>query len=238
MLMLTFSDNSWTRDYEHVFTMRDIHEAFGLSLGLNDYPIFDEEYRAVLNQRIYDHFAYRQVAAETPQMFVFFLNRRMREQMPVYNAIYKQVLSETFDPFATYVSNADGNSRNASTDTGSVAQHESSGNESTSDSTSTSILSNTPASFMNDPTEPRYMSQLTQNKGTTSGTGSATSDVTNNTKSDSNAARDYIDHLTSRSGYFGDNVLNALATGFLNTDLLVCDMLEPCFMQVWTDQPD
>ena len=235
--MLTFSDNDWTRDYEHVFTLRDIHEAFGLPLGLNDYPIFDEAYRDVLNQRIYDHFAYREIAADTPQMFVFYLNRRMRENMPVYNAIYKQVLADNFDPFATYVSNADGNSRNASDAKGSTAQHDSSTSKATSDSLSRSILSNTPASFMEDPAEPRYMSQLTQNTGNSTNDSTATSDVTNNSTNAQKAARDYIDHVTSRSGYLGDNVLNALSSGFLNTDLMVCDMLEPCFMQLWNDQP-
>lgn len=235
--MLTFSDNDWARDYEHVFTLRDIHEAFGLSLGLADYPIFDESYRDVLNRRIYDHFAYREIAADTPQLFVFYLNRRMRENMPAYNAIYRQVLSETFDPFATQVTDTDGNSRNASDTTASTAQHESSSSNATSESLSRSIISNTPASFMEDPTEPRYMSQLTQNTGNSTNDSTGTTDATNNSTNAQKAARDYITHLTSRSGYFGDNVVNALSSGFLNTDLMVCDMLEPCFMQVWNDRP-
>lgn len=235
--MVTFSDNDWARDYEHVFTLRDIHEAFGLPLGLADYPIFDEDYRAVLNQRIYDHFAYREIAADTPQLFVFYLNRRMRENMPAYNAVYKQVLTQGFDPFATQVTDTDGNSRNTNDTTASTAQHESSASNATSESLSRSILSNTPASFMEDPTEPRYMSQLTQNTGSSTNGSTGTTDATNNSTNAQKAARDYITHLTSRSGYFGDNVVNALSSGFLNTDLMVCDMLEPCFMQVWNDRP-
>ena len=113
--MLTFNDNDWTRDYEHVYTLREIHEGFGLSLGLNDYPIFDEEYRNVLNNAIYQHFCYRQIAADTPQLFVFYLNRRLREQMPTYNAIYKKLLDDALDPFGTYVHDANGNSHDAST---------------------------------------------------------------------------------------------------------------------------
>lgn len=235
--MLTFSDNDWARDYEHVFTLRDIHEAFGLPLGMNDYPIFDEAYRGVLNQRIYDHFAYREIAADTPQLFVYYLNRRMREQMPTYNAIYKQVLADNFDPFATYVSNADGNSRNASDSAGNTTGHETAHNANTSESLGYATVSETPATYMQDPTEQKYMSNLTSNKGTSNGTADSTSDSKGTSQATQKAARDYIDHLTSRTGYMGDNVVNALSTGFLNTDLMVCEMLEPCFMQVWNDQP-
>lgn len=235
--MLTFSDNDYTRDYEGLFSLRDVHEAFGLSLGLNDYPIFDEAYRDTLNQRIYDHFAYRQLAADTPQLAVFYLNRRMRENMATYNALYKQVLDKAFDPFATYVSNADGNNRAASDTTSNTKQNEKGTTSGTSDSVGTNILSNTPASFMQNPEEPRYMSQLTQTKGNSSSTGNSTSDTTNDQTSASKSASDYIANVVSRSGYFGANVANVIRSGFLNVDLLVCDMLEPCFIQLWNDQP-
>lgn len=235
--MLTLSDNDYTRDYEAILTLRDIHEAYGLDLGLRDYPIFDEDYREVLNQRIYDHFAYRRVASDTPQLFVFYLNRRMRENMPTFNALYRQVLDKAFDPFATYVSDSDGNNRGSSDTVSATAQHSDGKTTGTSESTSTAIVSDTPASFMNDPTEPRYMSQLTQNKGTGSNAGTSVNDATDNSTSNNKTASDYIAHVKSRAGYFGDNVTNVLASGFLNTDLLVCDMLEPCFMQIWTDEP-
>ena len=153
--MLTLSDNTWARDYEHVFTLRDIHEAFGLDLGLRDYPIFDEDYRDVLNQRIYNHFAYREIASDTPQMFVYYLNRRMCENMPTYNAIYNKLLEDRFDPFATYVSDGDGNSRSATTNTSATAAHEESASKNTSNSLGTATVSETPATFMNDPTEPK-----------------------------------------------------------------------------------
>lgn len=235
--MLTLSDNTWAQDYEHVFTLRDIHEAFGLDLGLRDYPIFDEDYRDGLNQRIYDHFAYREIASDTPQMFIYYLNRRMRERMPTYNAIYKKLLENRFDPFATYVSDGDGNSRNNNTSTAASAAHEESGNTNHGDSLGTATVSETPATFMNDPTEPKYMSNLTQNKGSSDSTGTAHSDGTNNSNSDSKTVSDYINHVSARTGYLGDSITNALVTGFMDTDRMVCEMLEPCFMQVWNDLP-
>lgn len=90
---------------------------------------------------------------------------------------------------------------------------------------------------MNDPTEPRYMSQLTQNKGTGSNKGTSKNDATDATTSRSSSLSDYISHLKGRSGYFGPNVTSMLTSGFMNTDRMVCEMLEPCFIQFWTDEP-
>lgn len=235
--MLTISDNTWAQDYEHVFTLRDVHEAFGLDLGLKDYPIFDEEYRDILNRRIYDHFAFREIASDTPQLFIYYLNRRMREQMPTYNAIYKEQLKDAFDPFATYVSDGHGDSRDASTQTSQAMAHGTGGTTSHNESIATATVSETPATFMNNPAEPKYMSNLSQNKSISDAHGTSESDSTNNSEDNSKSARDYINHVTARTGYLGDSIVNALATGFLNTDMMVCEMLEPCFMQVWNDQP-
>jgi hypothetical protein len=44
----------------------------GFDIGMAtaiDYPIFDEAYRAVLNQRITDHYALYEIGHETPSMF-------------------------------------------------------------------------------------------------------------------------------------------------------------------------
>lgn len=235
--MLTFSDNDWTRDYEHVYTLREIHEGFGLSLGLTDYPIFDEEYRNVLNNAIYQHFCYRQIAADTPQLFVFYLNRRMSEQMPTYNALYKKLLDQSLDPFGTYVSDGSGTNKGESNSVNDSKGTATGKQVSNALNNGTNVLSNTPANYMQDPTDIKYMSQLTQTKGTSDTTSSTDSATTGNNTGKSNSLSDYVNHVASRSGYFGDAVLSALATGFLNTDLMVCDMLEPCFIQLWNDQP-
>lgn len=74
--------------------------ARGYPLALNDYPIFAEEYRGYLNQKIIDHFYFREIGQETPDRFNFFLKRKMNEIMPYYNELYKSQLIE-FDPMAT-----------------------------------------------------------------------------------------------------------------------------------------
>lgn len=74
--------------------------ALGFHPALDDYPIFDEGYRPILNQKILDHYMFREIGLETPDKFNFFLGRKMREIMPYYNKVYESELIR-FDPLAT-----------------------------------------------------------------------------------------------------------------------------------------
>ena len=63
-----------------------------------EYPIFDEAYRNVLNTRILKHYYTREICAETVGLWKLWLNNKMREIMPKYNKLYKSELLE-FNPF-------------------------------------------------------------------------------------------------------------------------------------------
>ena len=67
-------------------------------IGLKDYPIFDENYREALNQKIINHYYFREIGMETAELFKRYLNNTMREIMPYYNQLYKSELLE-FNPF-------------------------------------------------------------------------------------------------------------------------------------------
>lgn len=58
---------------------------------LQSYPIWNEGQREWLNGKIIDHFNYRQIAQETPQMFEFFLKRQMDESMPAINPVFEAI---------------------------------------------------------------------------------------------------------------------------------------------------
>lgn len=57
--------------------------------ALNDYPIFDESYRNVLNTKILKHYYDHEIGLETPDLFNHYLSTRMTEIMPYYNEIYR-----------------------------------------------------------------------------------------------------------------------------------------------------
>lgn len=72
----------------------------GYPLALDDYPIFDENYRSVLNNKIISHFYFREIGQETPDRFNHYLRMKMHEIMPYYNQLYKTTLIE-FDPLVS-----------------------------------------------------------------------------------------------------------------------------------------
>lgn len=77
-------------------TLFDIINLYGDVENFRWYPIFDESKRDWLNERIIEHFLYREIAQDTPAAFWFFLNRKMLEIMPTYNPIFK-LLNEQND---------------------------------------------------------------------------------------------------------------------------------------------
>lgn len=55
----------------------------------SDYPIFNEEYRSVLETKILRHFYTREIAAESVGLWKMWLNTRLHEIMPYYNQRYE-----------------------------------------------------------------------------------------------------------------------------------------------------
>lgn len=62
-----------------------------------NYPIFNANYKAPLENKIIKHFYTREICAETVGLWKLYLNRKMNEIMPYYNQRYTSELI-TFDP--------------------------------------------------------------------------------------------------------------------------------------------
>jgi hypothetical protein len=86
-------------------TLRDCVELYGMDWEetMSDYPIFDEGKREWLNARIYEHFAYREIAQETPSDHFRLIRRTMHEMMPALNPMFS-VLDGEIDILAGYAS--------------------------------------------------------------------------------------------------------------------------------------
>lgn len=61
----------------------------GFVPALDDYPIFSEEYRKTLNDKIINHYMFREICCDAPDKFNFYLKRKMNEIMPYYNKMYE-----------------------------------------------------------------------------------------------------------------------------------------------------
>lgn len=60
----------------------------GYNLGLEFYPIFNEDYRGQLNKKIKNRYMFNEIGFETPERFIMELNSRMDLIMPYYNDLY------------------------------------------------------------------------------------------------------------------------------------------------------
>ena len=65
-----------------------------------DYPIFDSLYRPVLEQKIINHYYFREIGLETVAQFKHFLKSKLTIIMPYYNEQYEALsVFKTYDPY-------------------------------------------------------------------------------------------------------------------------------------------
>jgi hypothetical protein len=57
-------------------------------MGLGTYPIFNEEYRSILNGKIIDEYFTREIGTETIDNWTLMIRRKMDQIMPYYNKLY------------------------------------------------------------------------------------------------------------------------------------------------------
>lgn len=213
--MITLCNNDFSTPQN--YTVRDIVEGMGYDVGLKDYPVFDEAYRAHLNEGILAHFWFRRIASETPAKYVFYLNRYLNENMETYNAIYRKIKEQGFDPMATSQSRVIGDSQ-----TGATAD-----DKSGSGSDAKAVVSRTPQVYLEHAGEEKYMDSMTHNYA----------DASNWANSKSSSQSGFSNFATSTDGGYSLVGLQLVQSRLLATDALVYDMLEPLHMALTDDLP-
>lgn len=190
----------------------------GNSISLNDYPIFDENYRSILNTNIIDYYYFREIGFETVAQFNHYLNNKMNIIMPYYNKIYIATLKE-IDPLNNY---------NLTEKYEKI--YEGTGNNTTNDTSNSDSLnafSDTPQGNVsnNEITELNYLSEVTQNKANYKNL--STSNMKNN------ATENYIKNTSGTQGIPESEMIKKYVDSLLNVDKMVIDELSDLFMKVW-----
>ena len=213
-----------------------------LHLSAQYYPIFDEAYRTKLNEKIVAHYALREIGSETPQMFVFYLGRTMREQMDYFNQLYLSA-QHKFDPFITsdIKQTMDSTSTNESSGKSSGTQS----NESTANSTSDTTADNSSMTFNSEFPQTRIddFKQFATSASQTDSTGnthtstqqdsSTTASSTSNTDySHSSDKGNSMSHTLGTSGS-QSQLLQDWRNTMLNIDMMVVNSLENLFLGMW-----
>lgn len=194
-------------------------------IGLDWYPIFQDDYREGLNKKIIQHYWNREIGQETEFMFKFAMARKMNEIMPAYNQLYETELSRvkdangnSLDPFSTVKLLTD----TTSNDNVNATAHN--GVTNTANSGSRTVNSETPQVQLAGNGD--YAASGVDSTSASSGTSAtdATNTQTSATTSDA-STNGYQDHTIL--------MLQRVRSAILNIDMLIIDELSDLFMGVW-----
>ena len=183
--------------------------------GLKSYPIFDENYRETLNNKILYHYYENEIGFETAGLFKFYLNQRMNEIMPYYNTLYEnqnKILDSMFD--------------NVDIKEDFIKNMNSSANSnSTSNSNNKNLFQDTPQGSI-DTTEldnQKWATNVSFNKGS----------INDNSNTSGSSDENYIKHIKGNNGNkYKIEMLSMIKSNVLNIDMLIINDLNELFMQL------
>lgn len=184
------------------------------------YPIFDEEYRGVLEKKILKHYYTREIGEETVGLWKLRLNTKLNEIMPYYNKLYMSELIE-FNPLYTKNIERKGNRK----DKGNV---DSNGHSSgTVQDEAYNMYSETPQGGLNGVRSEQYLTNATKVLDTTQNYLDTSNHVVNDN------TEDYLENVVGFEGINPNKMLKDYRDTFLNIDMMVIRDLEVLFMQLW-----
>lgn len=227
-----------------------------------DFPIFDESYRAVLENKILKHYYTREIGAESVGLWKLWLNTRLNEIMPYYNQLYQSELIK-FNPMydvdltTDYVKNDNGtnNKVGSYTETGDFSE-----NTDRTDTINSTVndankndhwdyYSDTPQGGLDGIEDNQYLTNVrhitddgTGSTSTTTGTNISNNDRTGENTKNGNSTdnttiknvEDYLHHVVGKTGGISySKLLKEFRSTFLNIDMKIIKDLSDLFMNVW-----
>lgn len=217
-------------------------------IGLDRYPIFEEGYRSYLNDKIIDHFFFREIGFETAAQFAFYMRRTMNEIMPYYNKLYvtQSMVDDPLNDFKrTMHEEWDSNRQDTGTVTNTTASAVDEDETSSTSSTdhNRNVFQDTPMSLLDNDGHPSiegldYATTATYDdgNGTTSGSRSldrsenGTNEREDDLNRDESGNRDRTDVGRNKSQSL---LLQEYRDTLLNIDMDVIGELETLFMGLW-----
>lgn len=201
---------------------------------LNEYPIFDENYRETLNQNILYHYYENEIGFETAPLFRFYLKQKLNEIMPYYNELYKvqkKIIDENLLLNNVNITeNLQGSNTNNTTTSAS-----------SNSSSSSSGSSDNKNLFLDTPQGDEYKGTINDTDYATNVTfdsNSSSNSITDNSSSSGtanvNGTNAYIKTIIGNNGArFNIDLLNDIKNKLMNIDLLIINELNELFMQIF-----
>ena len=193
-------------------------------IGLDKYPIFDEAYRKTLNDKIIDHFYFREIGFETCAQFAWYLRRTMNEIMPYYNELYLAQMKMD-DPLTDIARNWKESWNQDIADTGNVK------NKVNSTDNNRNVYQDTPMSLLKNSGHPSiegldYATNATYNDDVASSDSTRTLNTNKNDKG-------WRVHDESGRNRSQAALMKEYMEVFVNIDMKIIKDLENLFMGLW-----
>lgn len=186
------------------------------NFNLSSYPIFNESYREILNNKILNHYYLREIGFETAELFNFYLGNKLNEIMPKYNILYENLEKS--------IKNLNSN---LNYEESFIQKGEASATSNSKDSSdSKNLYLDTPQgnSFKGTIDDTNYATDVTFNK----------LQGTNQVLSSNNSTSNYIrKFLGNNGGKYPIEILKDLDNNFINIDMLIINELDELFMQIF-----
>ena len=197
------------------------------NFGLNSYPIFDEEYRNTLNQKILNHYYENEIGFETANLFKFYLNNKMNEIMPYYNELYS--VQKNLIDNNLLLNDVNLEERLAGTNSTQTASASHSANSGTTDNKN--LFQDTPQgsiSTQNIDAQNVYATNVTMNHNANSST------IDDTINSSGNGTNSYIKTIIGNNGKnLNIDILKKIQNNIMNIDMMIINDLNELFMQIF-----
>ena len=184
--------------------------------GLTSYPIWNESYRSILNQKILNHYYEDEIGFETANLFKFYLNNKLNEIMPYYNDLYEaqeNTLTNLLGNIDLYEEANRLNNNDVNT-------------TSNSNSNSKNLFQDTPQGKINfaELENQTWATNYTNNKN----------DINDSSNSHGENTENYNRHVWGNDGKkYNIDLLKEARNNLLNIDMMIINELQDLFMGIY-----
>lgn len=186
---------------------------------MDSYPIFDENYRNILNQNILYHYYENEIGFETAPLFRFYLNQKLNEIMPYYNELYKvqkKLIDENL--LLNNVNLTETLHGSNTTETSSTSQSTNKGKN---------LFQDTPQGNISQQdinAQNVYATNITLNDNS----------INDNSNANGSGTNEYLKTIIGNNGgKFNIDVLNDIKNNLMNIDLMIINELNDLFMGIF-----
>ena len=186
---------------------------------MTNYPIFEENYREILNNNILHHYYENEIGFETASLFRFYLNQKLNEIMPYYNELYKIQKKLINDNLLLNNVNLTEELKGKNTTTTSSTSQSTNKGKNLFQDTPQGNISQQDINGQN-----IYATNITLNDNS----------INDNSSANGSGTNEYIKTIVGNNGgKFNIDILNDIKNNLMNIDLMIINDLNELFMQIF-----